>query len=101
MTDTMSDDLHPESGTRLLFELRDDAPAYADYAVTAHMAGTVSHAGSGRVTLGTETVELELPEAPDWVVTLAQRFLRQIAAGQRGEETPRWPRRLLRWRAEP
>ena len=92
-------DLHPESGARLLFELETSDPQAATYALSALMPEGVTHRGSGKVSAGTEQVAVEgLEEAPDWVRTLAQRFLRQIAAGQRGVATPRWPRRVLRWR---
>ncbi len=91
--------LHPESGARLLFELTESGSEDARYRITALMPGTERHEGEGRVTLGTEQVEASgLVEAPEWVQTLAQRFLRQIAAGQRKRSQPRWPRRVLRWR---
>ncbi len=91
--------LHPESGARLLFELREAEGGDAAYAIAALLPGDERHDGLGQLALGTEQVELTgLEEAPDWVRTLAQRFLRQIAAGQRKRSTPRWPRRVLRWR---
>jgi hypothetical protein len=91
--------LHPESGARLLFELDEAAGGDARYAIAALLPDAVRHDGSGQVALGTELVEVSgLDEAPDWVRTLAARFLRQIAAGQRKRSEPRWPRRVLRWR---
>ena len=93
------DQLHPESGARLLFELTESGDEDARYRITALLPGTERHEGEGQVVLGTEQVEVEgLRSAPDWVRTLAQRFLRQIAAGQRKRSQPRWPRRVLRWR---
>jgi len=95
----MAEQLHPESGARLLFELTEAEDGDARYAVVAFLPDAVRHDGSGEVALGTEQVQLHgLDEAPDWVRTLAQRFLRQIAAGQRKRSEPRWPRRVLRWR---
>lgn len=91
--------LHPESGARLLFELLEGGSEDARYAIAALMPQAVRHEGEGHLVLGTEQVEVAgLDDAPDWVQTLAQRFLRQIAAGQRKKSEPRWPRRLLRWR---
>lgn len=96
---SVPDQLHPETGARLLFELAEAGPEDARYTVAALMPEGVRHEGEGRVTLGTEQVELGgIDGAPEWVQTLAQRFLRQIAAGQRKRSTPRWPRRVLRWR---
>jgi len=91
--------LHPESGARFLFELgeRDDEAAH--YRITVFLPSLERHEGGGRAALGTEQVIVEgLADAPEWVRTFAQRFLRQIAAGQRKRSQPRWPRRVLRWR---
>ena len=91
--------LHPQSGARLLFELSESDDEAAHYRIAALLPGTERHEGAGRVVLGTEQVDVDgLLDAPEWVRTLAQRFLRQIAAGQRKRSEPRWPRRVLRWR---
>lgn len=93
------DQLHPDTGARLLFELSEGGDQSARYAIAALLPEAVRHEGEGRVQLGTEQVEVRgLDDAPEWVRTLAQRFLRQIAAGQRKRSQPRWPRRVLRWR---
>ena len=98
----MSEDLFPESGARFLFELDESSADHACYGVRALMADETTHQGVGRITQGSETIEIEgLEGSPDWVRTFSQRFLRQVAAGQRGASEPRWPRRLLRWRSEP
>lgn len=91
--------LHPESGARLLFELSEGGDEDARYRITALMPEAERHEGEGHAVLGTEQVSVVgLEGAPDWVQTLAQRFLRQIAAGQRKRSQARWPRRVLRWR---
>lgn len=91
--------LHPESGARLLFERIEAAGGDARYAIAALLPEAVRYEGEGRVASGTEQVAIDgLTDAPEWVQTLAQRFLRQIAAGQRKRSAPRWPRRVLRWR---
>ena len=95
-------DLHPEHGARVLFELEDDRAPGARYAVSLFLPEGELHCGNGQVEHGSEKVELlGAAEAPEWVRTLVLRLLRQIAAGQRSRQPPRWPRRIMRWRATP
>lgn len=99
----MSDEsLHPETGGRVLLELEDEAAAYVRYRVTYFLPGGVRHRSDARLDFATgrAVVAEEQPEGvPSWLSSSVGPFLRQLWTQRRGSSSPRWPRRVLRWRA--
>lgn len=98
MTGTKSD-LHPESGARVLLERVSDDGESAHYRVTLFFSDSKIE-GKARVRRGgTSEVELE-SEPPEWAAKITQAFLRQASVQRSPGGTPRWPRRLMRWRPQ-
>ena len=99
----MSDEsLHPATGGRVLLELEDDSAAHVRYRVIFYLPDGVLHRAEARLDYATGRAQLDGPEpggAPEWLVATVAPFLRQLWTQRRGEQSPRWPRRVLRWRA--
>ncbi|MEM1418380.1 MAG: hypothetical protein AAGH15_26030 [Myxococcota bacterium] len=94
--------LHPETGGRVLLELADEVAAYVSYRVTLYLPDGVLHRSEVRLDFATGRPSLdafEPPNPPAWLVESVGPFLRQLWTQRRGPNAPRWPRRVLRWRA--
>ncbi len=94
--------LHPETGGRVLLELEDDVAAYVTYRVTYYLPRGGLHRAVARLDFATGRAVVEPaepPGPPPWLVGTVGPFLRQLWTQRRGEQSPRWPRRVLRWRA--
>ncbi len=92
------EDLQPQSGVRVLLRLAsqpsDEGAAYdvTLYLVDGEMTGRAQVPPKGAVDLTWEG------EPPAYAITAAGAFLRQTQGSFRSTE--KWPRRVLRWRAE-
>ncbi|MFT5352855.1 MAG: hypothetical protein ACI9KE_000052 [Polyangiales bacterium] len=94
----MFEELHPESGVRVRLDLKSESAAAAEYALTLFFSAERRH--HGQATVPPEgTIEIEgLIDAPAYAQAAAKAFLRQTQGSFRS--AGRWPRRVLRWRAE-
>lgn len=100
---------HPDHGGRVRFELRDEGERSALYAVTL-FTNDGRWDGLARVELAPEAAapqcaglspsDAALGEPPAWLVRYASAMLAVLQRDHRQAPNARWPRRILRWRAE-
>lgn len=96
---------HPDQGGRVRLELQEGEPTFARYAVTLFvaearwdaMARVELNAGSS----APSCIGWEGPgEPPAWLLRYALSMLAVLQRDHRDAAVTRWPRRILRWRAE-
>lgn len=94
----MFEELHPESGVRVRLDLKSKSADAAEYTLTLFFVG--EHREHGEATVPPEgVIEIRgLEDAPAYAQAAAKAFLRQTQGSFRS--AGRWPRRVLRWRAE-
>jgi hypothetical protein len=100
---------HPDHGGRVRLELRDEEERAALYAVTLFIVGG-RWDSVARVDLrdGVQTPQCgewtasdgATGEAPAWLARYASSMLAVLQRDHRQAPVARWPRRILRWRAE-
>lgn len=94
----MFEELHPQSGVRVRLDLESKDADAAHYALTLFFKEEVRHHGQAKVP-PEGAIEIEgLADAPAYAQGAAKAFLRQTQGSFRS--AGRWPRRVLRWRAE-
>jgi len=100
---------HPDHGGRVRLELREEQPAGALYAVTLFtgegrwdaLAHVALEEGSAAPRCKDWTAgEGASSDAPPWLVRYASSMLAVLQRDHRQAPGSRWPRRVLRWRAE-
>jgi hypothetical protein len=95
---------HPDHGGRVRLELREGEPGFARYAVTLFVADARWEA-TARVELAAtappscEDWQGQGPP-PAWLLRYAHSMLAVLQRDHRDAPSARWPRRILRWRAE-
>ena len=94
----MFEELHPESGVRVRLDLKSKSADSALYALTLFFKDDVRHHGEASVPPEGEIVIDGLADTPGYAQGAAKAFLRQTQGSFRA--AGRWPRRVLRWRAE-
>ncbi|MFK8000439.1 MAG: hypothetical protein AB8H86_12635 [Polyangiales bacterium] len=94
----MFEELHPESGVRVRLDLKSKSAEAAHYSLTLFFRD--AHREHGEATVPPEGgIEIQgLTDAPAYAQAAAKAFLRQTQGSFRS--AGRWPRRVLRWRAE-
>lgn len=94
----MFEELHPESGVRVRLDLKSTSDESAEYALTLFFQGDRREHGEAAVP-PEGGIEIQgLSDAPAYAQAAAKAFLRQTQGSFRS--AGRWPRRVLRWRAE-
>lgn len=99
---------HPDRGGRVRLELREEDPERgATYAVTLFTPDgrweSVARVDLARDSLPPQCAEWRAESeqnAPPWLVRYASSMLAVLQRDHREAPTSRWPRRVLRWRAE-
>lgn len=101
---------HPDQGGRVRLELREEeAERAAVYAVTLFTPegrwDSLARVELSRDSLPPQCAEWRAEDdtsggAPAWLVRYASSMLAVLQRDHRDAPTSRWPRRILRWRAE-
>jgi len=92
----------PQAGGRVVLTRDSVDEAAVNYVVGLHApAQSWQSKASIRIADGDVTFESfdGEGEPPAWLVDMARAFLRTVWAGRQKESSPKWPRRLRRWRA--
>jgi len=100
---------HPDHGGRVRLELLDAQDESASYAVTLFVADArwdatarvdVSPGSKPPQCAAWTAAEGAQGEPPGWLVRYASSMLAVLQRDHRDAKGTRWPRRILRWRAE-
>lgn len=101
---------HPDQGGRVRLELREEqAPEAAVYAVSLFTPegrwDSVARVELARDSLPPKCADWQAEDgkagnAPAWLVRYASSMLAVLQRDHRDAPAARWPRRILRWRAE-
>ena len=100
---------HPDHGGRVRLELLDAEEQSASYAVTLFVADARWDA-TARVDAAQDAAPPQCGawtvansphgDPPAWLLRYAVSMLAVLQRDHRGSKSARWPRRILRWRAE-
>ena len=98
---------HPDQGGRVRLELREEERERAVYAVTLFTPegrwDSVARVDLARDSAPPQCADWKAESqqnAPAWLVRYASSMLAVLQRDHRDAPTSRWPRRILRWRAE-